>query len=329
MIVKLDGKPTARHCDLVARLWKRKPGEKVRIEARRGQEALDFTVTLGSKSLSGTDHLGTDMKRRIRQVATESLRARHGSELERYHKTRPATRAAFREAVGPTKAATVCVLADGLTAALGAVVDPEGHIVTKASLPSGKIHCRLTDGRELEAKVVGTSAEYDLALLKVEARGLTAVAWRTGGSPPVGSLVASVGQQDDPLALGVVSAEPRRVRGVRPGLFGPVLMHDGLVCPNDCGGPLVDTDGQVVGINIAQAHPTGTCAIPADVVRETLGTIAVAASIAEKEYKIEFRADLCGDELDKRIFGIAGDVEEHVETGPDGLCFRLLTRIHG
>ena len=295
-------------------------------------------------------------------------------------KSHSTVKAAFRQAVLPTKAATVRVLADGKDAALGAIVEPDGYILSKASLLDGKITCRLPDGRELQAKLLGASEEHDLALLKVDASKLKAVSWRPGDSPPVGSWVATVGQQDDPLAIGVVSAEPRTIRGSRrtqsrSGLLGvslgeastgpridevfrgsaaekaglkpgdlvrgidgqpmktrqqmievvrshppgkkitlliergedelrltarlgkpqsrpapedhwgggpfsqrrygfpSAMPHDTPLSPTDCGGPLVDTDGKVVGINIARALRVISYAIPADVAQKVFSEL--------------------------------------------------------
>jgi S1-C subfamily serine protease len=66
----------------------------------------------------------------------------------------------------------------------------------------------------MKATVVGSSDTRDLALLKVEASDLPVVQWRTGPSPPAGSLLAAVGAKDDPLAVGVAGALPRTVPGV-------------------------------------------------------------------------------------------------------------------
>jgi len=299
-------------------------------------------------------------------------------------RTHPDVLAAFRRAVLPTRAATVRIMVDGEAAALGAIVEPDGHVVSKASLLEGKVTCRLPDGRELPARLLATDEENDLALLKVEARGLTPVSWRPGGAPPVGSWVATVGQQADPLAIGVVSAEPRTIPGprrppprrgilgvsLRPADTGPrieevvggsaaekaglkvgdivhgidgkplttvqqmieavgshppgekitlliardkdelrltatlekpqpdsrlglapedswgggpfsqrrygfpsAMPHDTVLSPTDCGGPLVDTDGKVVGINIARALRVTSYAIPADVARKVVAEL--------------------------------------------------------
>src|SRR5439155_25048246 len=83
--------------------------------------------------------------------------------------------AAFKASVAGPSNSTVRVRCDDKDAALGAVVDPAGYILTKASELHGKIICRFKDGKDLDAKVVGVEEKHDLALLKVEASGLVPV----------------------------------------------------------------------------------------------------------------------------------------------------------
>ncbi len=289
----------------------------------------------------------------------------------------------FRKVIGPAAAATVRILVDGKPAALAAVVDSDGYLVTKASLLDGKATCQWKEGRQLEAVVVGVDADHDLALVKIDAEKLPTISWRDGPPPAPGSLVATVGPGEDPLAVGVVSVEPRRIggpnrlarqRGIlgislatteagprisqvakgsaaakaglrvgdriesidgvpmesvrqvvemvgghppgttiklklvrgekelqlsaklgkRPWRRGPldrwgggpfsrrrqgfplVLPHDTALKPSDCGGPLVDTDGKAVGINIARALRVTTYAVPAEVVRQSVARLKAA-----------------------------------------------------
>jgi serine protease Do len=116
----------------------------------------------------------------------------------------------------PAAAATVRVLSDGHEIALGTVVAAEGLIVTKASeLPTAaelKIECRFTDGSKLPATLVGQDESTDLALLRVDAKKLTPVAWAARPAEP-GSLVAATGRGDAPLLIGVVSDVPQPMPG--------------------------------------------------------------------------------------------------------------------
>jgi serine protease Do len=303
---------------------------------------------------------------RAQNVPPGALAAREDGELRR----------AFRSVVADAGASTVRVLCDGRATVLGTVVGSDGWIITKASELNGAhdIVCRMPGGRELPARLAGVTREYDIAMLKVPADGLKAVAWGDGASVQVGQWVASAGTGAEALAVGVVSVERRRVppqsamlgimmgeaaQGVRvlqvfpdspaakAGLlvddvilaladkptrsretlvdlvqsrqvgeqvkllvqrgktkvdlpatlgsrgavldsrsaamnhlggelsyrsagFPAVIQHDTVLAPGDCGGPLVDLKGAVIGINIARAGRTESYAIPGDVVAALL-----------------------------------------------------------
>ena len=122
----------------------------------------------------------------------------------------PRVLAAFRPVVALARASTVSVRCDGKEVALGTVVEANGWILTKASELKGKPVCKLKDGRELPAKVVGVLLSWDLAMLKIEARGLQPVEWRESKQVPVGNWLASVGLGEDPVAIGVVSVAARQ-----------------------------------------------------------------------------------------------------------------------
>jgi serine protease Do len=112
---------------------------------------------------------------------------------------------AFRDANTRVKETVVQVLDGNELAALGAVVDADGLVLTKASEVPDGVRCRLADGRVLGAQVVGIDPAYDLALLRVPAGGLRPVAWAASGEPSVGTLVAVVGPGPLPVKIGNVS----------------------------------------------------------------------------------------------------------------------------
>src|SRR5262249_46684914 len=129
---------------------------------------------------------------------------------------------AFRPATAAASRSTVRVLCDGKEAALGTVVGPDGWVLTKYSLLSGKLSCALKDGRTLEAKVVGVHEAFDLGMLKVEATELPAVTFTESKAAPVGSWRVWVGAGEDPVGVGVMSVAsrsppPARGRGRGPG----------------------------------------------------------------------------------------------------------------
>jgi serine protease Do len=125
--------------------------------------------------------------------------------------------AAFRDVVASARDSTVRVLCDDKEVAYGTVVAPDGWVLTKASELTGKPVVKFTDGVKLEAKVVGVQEAFDLAMLKVEAKGLKPVQWRDSKLAPVGHFVATVGLAEDPVAVGVVSVAARKSPVVRTG----------------------------------------------------------------------------------------------------------------
>ena len=90
------------------------------------------------------------------------------------------------------------VLCDGRAAAWGTVVRKDGYIVTKASEVHGKLSCRIGT-RELPATLVKAKAEYDLALLKVDANDLVPIIWAVGDPPAPGSWLITPAPEKTPL----------------------------------------------------------------------------------------------------------------------------------
>jgi serine protease Do len=121
----------------------------------------------------------------------------------------PQVKKAFRPVVAKPSVSTVRIRSDGKDAALGTITGANGWILTKASVLTGKVTCRLKDGRELPAVLMGVHEGYDLAMLKVEAAGLTPVSWQDSKTATVGKWAASVGTGDDPVAVGVISVATR------------------------------------------------------------------------------------------------------------------------
>jgi S1-C subfamily serine protease len=134
--------------------------------------------------------------------------------------------AAFRTVTAKPSLSTVKVLCDGKDAALGTIVGSDGWILTKASEMKGLIACSLKDGRSYPAVVVGVDDTTDLAMLKINATGLPAVAWSESKVAPVGFWVASPGPEDDPVAIGVVSVAARKVP---PSYNNPPAQNSGFL----------------------------------------------------------------------------------------------------
>lgn len=156
----------------------------------------------------------------------------------------------------------------------GVIIDPSGIIVTNDHVIRGasEIHVVLADGRQVDAEVIGSDSDTDLAVLKVNVKGaLPAAKLGTSADLMIGESVVAIGS---PLGLkktvtvGVVSALGRTIKN-EDRVFNDFIQTDASINPGNSGGPLMNIDGEVIGINsaiIASAQNIGF-AIPADKVR--------------------------------------------------------------
>ena len=122
-------------------------------------------------------------------------------------------------ALAPVSAATrhsiVKLNVDGETVALGTVVDTNGWALTKASeIKPGKLTCWLATDQEVEAELLATDVEEDVALVRVHAQGLTPITW-SPAQVSVGEWAITPGIAETPQAIGIISALPRRIRPQR------------------------------------------------------------------------------------------------------------------
>jgi len=125
------------------------------------------------------------------------------------YKNGPKVLAAYRQVVAKPSESTVRVRCDGKDAAYGTIIQADGYILTKASELKAPIVCKLKDGRDLDAKIVGVQEKYDLAMLKVNASDLKPIDWRKSTEAQLGAFVASPGLSENPVAVGVVSVATR------------------------------------------------------------------------------------------------------------------------
>jgi S1-C subfamily serine protease len=173
----------------------------------------------------------------------------------------------------------------------GVIVSPEGHVLTNFHVAgnTSRIDCTLTDGRVVPATVVAHDPLTDLSVLKLGGKtgeGFPHAEFGDSDALRVGDTVFAMG---NPLALsssmteGIVSNSARVftdfsgseieqldvAEGEPSGLFTRWIQHDALILPGNSGGPLVDVDGRVVGINELGGEGFGF-AIPSAIAREVL-----------------------------------------------------------
>jgi serine protease Do len=159
------------------------------------------------------------------------------------------------------------VVTRGRSVGSGVIVDPDGYIITNAHVVKGAQRVRvlltaspggsqvsasldLTDRvRPMDAKILGIEPMIDIALLKIDAKGLPSLSFAEYDALKKGQVVLAFGNPEgfeNSVTMGVVSAVARQVLPNVPSVY---IQTDAPINPGNSGGPLVDTDGNVVGIN--------------------------------------------------------------------------------
>ena len=163
----------------------------------------------------------------------------------------------------------------------GVIVAPEGYLLTNHHVVAGasEIEVQLADGRQTQARLVGSDAETDIAVLKIELAPLPVVALADSRALQVGDAVLAIGNPFDvgqTVTAGIVSALERTQRGSSP--FQNFIQTDAAINPGNSGGALVDAAGNLVGINTAIFSRNGGnlgigFAVPADTARAVMQAI--------------------------------------------------------
>jgi serine protease Do len=176
---------------------------------------------------------------------------------------------------GPSHGRTVQSLGSGV------MIDPSGLIVTNDHVIRGAsaIHVVLADGRELDADVVGSDAGNDLAVLRIQGKGpFPAARLGTSADLMIGETVVAIGSPlglQKTVTVGVLSAIGRSFKADNEQVFDDFLQTDAAINPGNSGGPLLNLDGDVIGINsamLASAQGIGF-AIPVDKVRRVVAEL--------------------------------------------------------
>ncbi|GED22984.1 DegQ family serine endoprotease [Halomonas halmophila] len=133
----------------------------------------------------------------------------------------------------------------------GFIISQDGYIMTNAHVVKGadEILVRLNDGRELKAELVGADAKTDVAVLKVDAKGLPTLELGDSEDLEVGQWVAAIGSPfglDHSVTAGIISAMDRTLP---QDVYVPFIQTDVAINPGNSGGPLFNLEGEVIGIN--------------------------------------------------------------------------------
>ena len=187
----------------------------------------------------------------------------------------------------------------------GVIVSAGGYIVTNNHVIEGaeKIDVTLHDKRNYEAEIIGTDPSTDLALLKITDEGLPTLELANSDDVQVGEWVLAVGNPFNlasTVTAGIVSAKGRNLDILKDRkAIESFIQTDAAVNPGNSGGALVNTNGQLIGINTAIATPTGafagySFAVPANIVEKIVADLLEYGMVQRAYLGVQF-TDLDGN----------------------------------
>ncbi len=207
--------------------------------------------------------------------------------------------------VGPTR-----IVPSGVGS--GVVVDADGYVLTNNHVIEGakQLTVKMSDGREFPGTLVGADPQNDLAVVRIDTKGekvrFAALPFADSDSLDVGEWVVAIGSPfglDNSVTQGIVSAKGRTVT---PGMGGisyeDYIQTDAAINPGNSGGPLLNLEGQVVGINSAIASRSGGYdglgfAIPANVAKGIYDNIRANGRLVRGWLGVQWDKDRNDDEI--------------------------------
>lgn len=182
----------------------------------------------------------------------------------------------------------------------GVIISEDGYIVTNNHVveQSTKLRVTLHDGRTFDAKIVGTDPTTDVALIKIEATGLPTLPFGSSDELRLGEWVLAIGypmELQSTITAGIVSAKARRLGALDNGYgIESYIQTDAAVNPGNSGGALVNTRGELVGINTIIKTSTGSYvgysfAVPETIVRKVVVDLKESGIVQRAVLGISFR----------------------------------------
>jgi serine protease Do len=205
----------------------------------------------------------------------------------------------------------------------GVVIDSQGRILTNNHVVGGAdaIKVRFADGKELPAKIVGTDPRSDLAVIQVDTRGYKVKEAKLGDSDKmlVGEWVLAIGNPfglDHTVTVGVISAKGRSGIGdMRSTWYQDFIQTDASINPGNSGGPLVNLNGEVIGINTAILGPGGNIgigfAVPSEMAKPIMKELIATGKVRRpylginmQEYSADMARAMGGPDKGALVMGV-------------------------
>jgi serine protease Do len=204
----------------------------------------------------------------------------------------------------------------------GFIVSQDGYILTNNHVVQGadRVTVRLFDNREFSAKTIGTDPSTDVAVIKIQTTGLPTVHLGDADSTKIGNWVLAIG---NPLGeaftftvtAGIVSAKGRLLTGLNQSRYAiqDFIQTDAAINPGNSGGPLVNVQGEVIGINSAIASETGFYAgygfaIPINLARTVMTQLIATGHVERAVIGVSIRPITPEDAEDAKLSDIRGVV---------------------
>lgn len=208
----------------------------------------------------------------------------------------------------------------------GVIYSKDGYIVTNNHVVSGadKVRVQLYDGTEYDAKVIGTDAQSDLAVIKIDAKDLTPATFDNSDNIVVGETAIAIGNPGgadfvNSVTQGIISGVNRSVQ-VSSGQFMTLVQTDAAINPGNSGGALCNGRGKVIGINTIKMAQSGYegmgFAIPSNTVLDICNQLIEHGKVIRPALQVSIYADITAQMA--QYYNLAVDYGIMVQPNPGG-----------